>query len=118
MHVEQVNHPGVGRPLRRWAMFAFLGLLVLWALDQASVSILFPTTIAGGQVVQRTTEVVWRTLVPATLTLVAAGAGLWFESRRQRWHSRFCLAVCAVTGLVTVVPTILSVVGLLVTPRD
>jgi len=118
MNAESLSPPRQDRPARRWVIFFFLSVLVAWALVQANVSILFPTTIAGGQVVERTTDVVWRTLIAAMLTAVASGLGMWFEARRLRWQSRLCLAACALTGLVAVLPTIISVVGLLVTPRE
>lgn len=94
-----------------------LALLMVLALMETNVSILFPTVSVGGRVADTATEVVWRTLVPAVLTLAAAALGAWFEAHRLRWHSRLCLAVCAVTGFLVIIPTIVSVVGLLVTSR-
>lgn len=117
MQDEQANHPGLDRPADRWRMFVVLAVLLVLALMETNVSILFPTVSVGGRVVSTATEVVWRTLVPAVLTLAAAALGVWFEARRLRWHSRLCLAACAVTGFLVIIPTIVSVVGLLVTSR-
>ena len=117
MRDEQANHPAPDRPVDRWRMFVVLALLLVLALMETSVSILFPTVSVGGRVAYTTTEVVWRTLVPAVLTLAASALGMWFEARRLRWQSRLCLAACAVTGFLAIIPTIVSVVGLLVTSR-
>ena len=118
MREEQANHPAFDRPADRWRMFVVLALLLVLALMETSVSILFPTVSVGGRVAYAATEVVWRTLVPGVLTLAAAALGMWFEARRLRWHSRLCLAACAVTGFLVIIPTIVSVVGLLVTSRS